>query len=189
MKIRKFRMMQILVSTSVFFIIFLYFLFTTRFKITNIQLSYWGSKEKHSWLWNGSIILLSISMMINIYDYINSYTKLFFKSQLILLFASLNFSLFMVGLINMNYHIHDILAVYYFFGYPLAIFLFAHFNYKNMSVKVWRTNLVYSIILVILPLSVIRIFDGMAISETIHSILMISWNYWILKFGNIRHIH
>jgi Protein of unknown function (DUF998) len=188
MYLKKFRMLQVVFSTVIFFAIFLYFFFTTNFKFTDIQLSYWGSKSSHPWIWNASLITLSISMVYNVYTYINSFNNLVFKNLIILFFISLNASLFLVGLFSMRYYIHNILAVYYFFGYPLAIFLFAHFNYSKIPVRVWKINLIFSIMMVVLPLSVIKFFHGMAISETIHSMIMIGWNYWIIEFGGFKKV-
>ena len=181
MNLKKFRTIQVLTSSAIFLLIFSYFFFTAPFKITEIQLSFWGAKTQLSWLWNSSLILLSVSMFSNILNYIQSFPKIKFKNQILVFFLSVCFCLFTVGLLNMNYRIHNPAAFYYFFMYPLAIFLFAHFNYKNLPYKVWRTNIIYAVVLIIVPLSIIRVFHGMAISEILHSSIIMLWNIWILK--------
>jgi hypothetical protein len=182
MNVKRFRKTQTITSILTFISVFLFCWYVTEFKITDIQLSFWGADSKYSWLWNFCLSMLSISIFINIFIYINQHTRLNSRylrfHKLSFLFTSL--CLFITGIFNLHYEIHNITAYLYFFSYPLVIFLFAHLNRKTMKYDEWKTHLIFSIAMVMAPLTVIKFFPGMAVSEIIHSILIIGWNAWIL---------
>ena len=183
MNLSKFRRIQVILSSIVFMLVFVYFFFTSPKSITEIQLSFWGANGTHSWIWNTSLALLSITMFINVYYYIISIPKLLNKELILLLFSTISLSLFLTALINVGIYsqLHNMFAFYYFFSCPFAIFLLAYTNYKNLTYKEWRTHIIYSILILIIPLSIVKLFNGMAISESIHSSIIILWNYWLLK--------
>jgi hypothetical protein len=52
----------------------------------------------------------------------------------------------------------------------------AHLNRSYLVYKEWLTHLLLSVIMMVVPLSFLGFFEGMAISETIHSIIVCSWN-------------
>jgi hypothetical membrane protein len=88
--------------------------------------------------------------------------------------------LFLTGAINLTHTIHDVTAYLYFFSYPLAVFLLAHFNRKHMQYKEWKHHTIFAVAMVVSPLLALKFFPGMAIPETIHTVIVIGWNLWIL---------
>lgn len=150
--------------------------------ITDIQLSFWGGYSQHKWIWNGILMILAMTMLLNVSDYLESFKKINHKKTLILFFFSITFSLFITGLVNvaLNGIIHNVFAFYYFFSCPLGIFLIAHFNSKNLLRKDWIIHIIFSLAILFLPLSLLHVFKGMGIPEAIHSSLILSWNLWLL---------
>src|SRR5438552_3393740 len=124
--------------------------------------------------------MLSISIYYNAYHFIESHNRVQYKKFLQILVFIVSGCLFVTGAINMHYWIHNVVAAVYFFAYPLAIFLLAHFNRKHLQYKEWKTHLLISVAMVICPLLFIELFHGMAIPETIHCCIVMSWNLWIL---------
>ena len=180
MILSKFRKIQMLTSSSIFIFIFLFFLNFIKKNFFEIQLSYWGIENPLSWVWNGTLIFLSFSMFINIYHFIieNNFNK---KNILIFLFFTTMFSLFMIGLINMKYHIHTIIALYYFFSYPLWIILLVITNIKKMSFRYYLMHLLFSVIIFSIPIYFLNFFKGLSMAETSHSFLILLWNILILR--------
>jgi hypothetical membrane protein len=172
------RKTQTLVSVLLFLIVLIFFWDVTDFKIQEIQLSHWGGDGvKYSWLWNSIIILLSITILFNNIFFLKKHSRLKYKTIPYFLFTVVGVSLFMVGFFNLNHSIiHNIFAYIYFFLYPLSIFIMAHLNRSYLVYKEWLTHLLLSVIMMVVPLSFIGFFEGLAISETIHSIIVCSWN-------------
>jgi hypothetical protein len=54
----------------------------------------------------------------------------------------------------------------------------AYINRKTLLYKEWFIHLMFSISMVVLPLTAITIFSGMAISETLHIIVVCGWNLY-----------
>jgi len=177
--VTKFRRRQTIISILIFITVFLVFWNTTKFKLEDIQLSYWGI-ENFGWVWNLSIVILSISTFINVYFYIDRHPRIGFKNFLIGFFLFTSISLFITGIITMNYNIHTITAYLYFFSYPLAIFTLSHLNRKNIIYKEWLIHLIISITMIIIPLILFKYFVGAAIAESVHSLLVMIWNIWLL---------
>ncbi len=180
LNLKKFRKIQTIISATTFVLVFLMFWRFTDFNLKEIQLSYWGVNSKLGWFWNACVAMLSISIYFNVHHYIESHPRIKFKSFLQRSFQIVSLFLFITGVINMNHWVHNLTAYLYFFSYPLAVFLFAHLNRKNLLYREWLMHLIISIVMVIAPLLVIKLFYGMAISETIHSCIVIGWNLWIL---------
>lgn len=172
------RKTQTSISVLLFFIVFLFFWVVTDFKLQEIQLSYWGGSDvKYNWLWNSIIILLSITTFFNNILFVKRHHRLKFKNSSYLLFSIVSLSLFFVGFFNLEHHIiHNISAYTYFFLYPLTIFLMSYFNRSYLSYKEWLFHFIFSMVMIIIPLSFITIFKGLAISEIIHSIIVCFWN-------------
>ena len=183
MNLYRFRILQVLSSTLIFIGVFIYFLKISPKTITEIQLSFWGSNLSIGWIWNYSLILLSGTMFFNVYSYINSIHKFNRKFSMIVFFLMICLSLFLTGIINVNINksLHNIFAFYYFFSCPLGIFLIAHLNSKNLTYKEWILHIVFSLTIFFLPISLLHFFKGMAISETIHSSILLLWNIMLLR--------
>jgi hypothetical protein len=88
----------------------------------------------------------------------------------------------MVGMYNMNWFIiHNLSAGFYFFFYPLTIFLFSYINRKGLSYKDWSYKVALSVSMAIIPMILLSLFKGMAIAEISHTILVIIYN---IKLSN-----
>lgn len=178
--VNRFRKIQTVISIILFIVVFFLFWDVTKFKLDNIQLSYWGVQEKIGWIWNLVLALLSISIFINLFYYVKHHPRLYFKGFIQLTFLFVSLCLFITGVVDISHEIHTTMTYLYFFSYPLAIFLLSHLNRKHLQYKEWLTHVIFSIIMVVSPLLVIKLFDGMAISESIHAVVVICWNIWIL---------
>jgi hypothetical protein len=145
----------------------------------DIQLSYWGLEEYIGQLWNQTLMIMATSMHLNT-QFLLSAEKIVKRRLLSILFTSVFVGLFLSGLINMNYEIHNLAACYYFLSYPLSIFLFYNFNKHLMLKSERRGHLFFVISMVLLPIILILPFPGMGIAEIAHSVLVIAWSLWIL---------
>lgn len=181
MWVKKFRRAQTIFSVTMFFIIFLACLCLSEKNIDQIQLSHWGVEGNMSYLWNSSLILLSVSIYFNVLHYMNSHTRVTYVHPFKMLFLSISISLFFTGLITMDYDVHDWTAFYYFFAYPGTIFLFAHWNRKHLPYREWLTHVIFSSLMVLVPISILKLFPGMAIPEMSHTVLVAAWNLWLLR--------
>ncbi len=172
------RKTQTLVSVLIFFIVLTFFWNVTDFKIQEIQLSHWGgSKVKYGWVWNSVVVLLGITTLFNHIFFLYKHTRIKLKKIPYTLFSIVSLSLIVVGLFNFEqYIIHNIFAYIYFFLYPLSIFTMVYLNRKYVTYNEWLLHLTFSVIMIVLPLSLIGFFEGMAISEFIHSIIVSFWN-------------
>lgn len=172
------RRTQTVISVLSFIFIFIFFWEATQFELTEIQLSEWGgSRIENGWVWNSIITVLGISTFINSYFFIEGHQRMKYKKIPHLLFGFVSLNLVLVGLFSLDYRfIHNLAAYIYFFAYPLSIFIMAYINREYLLYKEWMIHLVFSILIIILPLGFINLFNGMAISETIHTIIVVLWN-------------
>lgn len=175
------RRIQTIVSIIIFIAVFLFCWHATNFNIFVIQLSYWGVAIKSSIYWNVTVMLLAISLFFNVDYYVKNHIRMIDKNIIRIVFASVFSALFITGLVNMHYYIHNITAVYYFFVLPLVIYLMAYFNRKTIQYKEWLGHIIFSTCMILVPLLFIHIFKGMAISEILHSVIVMLWSIWILK--------
>ena len=182
--VKRFRRMQTVVSIVIFVAIFLFCWWSTKFKITDIQLSYWGVEEKLGPLWNISIMLMSISIYINAAFFLQHHKRLLYFRSFYWWFAIVSLLLFIVGFVPMHNRLHDITAALYFFLYPLVIFCLAHLNRKHMLYREWVGHVAISVSMVLAPAILLHFFKGMAISEAIHTTIVILWNIWLLRDTN-----
>ena len=180
LNIKRFRRVQTITSVAIFIAVFFFCWYVTKFKILDIQLSYWGVENKINWIWNTCLVILSISMAFNTFNYIEEHPRAQFKKTTQKLFILVCFSLFMTGIINMKHEIHNITAFFYFFAYPMAIFAFAHLNRKLLKYREWLIHVSVSVSMVVLSLVFIKMFHGMAVTEIIHGSIVMGWNLWIL---------
>lgn len=180
-RVQAFRKIQMLISITVFLLVFCVCYFTTGFNITEIQLSKWGITDRVAWLWNSCLVLLGISCFNNIYHYILSHPRFIFKWYFILAFLFQCINIIFLGLVVAGNLSHNVVAYIYFFTLPLTIYLLAVLNKDKMRVKEWITHIALSSLMVALPLITLFLFKGKAISETIHTGFFIIWNIYILK--------
>ena len=171
------RKSQTFISIILFFFVFIFCWQVTDFEITDIQLSKWGESGLTAPIWNSIVCLLSVSIFINSMLYIKNSHRVKRKTLSYALFGFISLCLFLVGLFNVNYSfIHNLSAYLYFFTYPLAIFIFTYINRATLQYKDWIRDLSISIMMIILPLIFIALFKGMALAETVHTALVITWN-------------
>jgi hypothetical membrane protein len=175
------RKTQTIISILLFFIITLFCWKVTGLEVSEIQVSYWGSKNMtYGWLWNGIIILLSLSILFNNILFIKNHDRIKNKKIPYLLFSFVALNLLMVGVFNIEYGVlHDLPAWIYFFSYPLTIFIMAYINRTSLLYKEWFTHLIFSVVMILLPLSTVTLFGGLAIPEILHSFVVSMWNIHI----------
>jgi hypothetical membrane protein len=176
--VRIIRRTQTIISIILFFIVLVFCWEVTGLDVKSIQLSHWGgSNMEYGWLWNSIVILLSVSIFFNNILFIKKHTRLKKKNVPYILFSFVAISLFFVGTFSLDYGLlHDIPAWFYFFTYPLSIFVMAYLNRDSLLYKEWFTHLIFSITMILLPLMFISFFDGLAVSEIAHSIIVSVWN-------------
>lgn len=183
--INKIRKLQTIFSILIFVIIFILCWNVTKFEITEIQLSKWSNFEGIGTIWNASLILLSISMAINQILWVKHNHRLTKKRLLSSLFILVSIFLFFTGIFNISEReLHNFFAFSYFFSYPFVLFLAAYLNRMNIQWNQWMHIIIISILMIVLPISFMNIFNGFAISEILHTILVAYWNIWILKEVN-----
>lgn len=176
--VRIIRRTQTVVSVTLFLLTMLFCWQSTGLKLTEIQISYWGSSTmEYGWLWNSIIVLLSISIAINNIIFVKRHTRLKYKTIPYILFSLVSFCLLLVGSFNLEHNLlHDIPAWIYFFLYPLSIFTMAYLNRGTLHYKEWFTHLIFSIIMIVTPLMCLSFTEGLGLSEIVHSLIVISWN-------------
>lgn len=179
-----FRKIQLALTTFLFVVVFLVCWKTTGFKLTEINLSYWGVENGVKWIWNMCLIVLAISTYCNIRTFIKEHNYKFLFPFFIQCLA-----ISLLGVFPMGMLIHDIVAYLYFFTLPLCIFLFATINRKGMKYTEWGVHISLSFCMMLFPLLLYVILPGMALAETLHSLIFIGWNVYILKkhgeYGNV----
>lgn len=182
------RRLQIIIMTVVFVLVTILCWLSTGFDIREIQVSEWGGDSKVGNVWNFSIALISIAILFNIIVWIKRHARLRFKKVFYALFSIVSLSLFTVAIFPHTHGaIHNIPAFIYFFAYPLVIFFMSFINRKKLLFKEWRKHLIISIFMITLPLLFLKFFNGYAISEIIHSAIVIIWNISILGLKRKNH--
>lgn len=176
------RKLQTVISIVIFFIIFFFCWGVTEFKLVDIQLSHWGKKNVGtSWIWNSVVILLSLSTFFNSFIFVKKNHRIKNKTIPHFLFGFVSFCLFMVGFFSVDYQlIHNLAAYLFFFTYPLSIFVMTYLNRSSLLYKEWFTHLLISIIMMVFPLIFISLFNGMAIAEISHVVVVCYWNLYIV---------
>ena len=179
--ITRVRRLQTIFSAIIFMAVFLFCWNTTKFNILEIQLSYWGVDNSASAYWNMMMVILSISLWYNVDFYVKNHNRMIEKKNIRLMFGSVFLCLFATGAINMHHYIHNLTAVYYFFFLPFTIYIMAYLNRKSIQYKELLWQIVFSTCMIFIPLIFINMFKGMAISETLHSTIVMLWSFWLLN--------
>ncbi len=182
MNIKRFRRIQTISSVLLFIGVFFLCWYVTKFNLMNIQLSFWGVDKDLGWIWNSCVSILAVSIFVNVFYFIKHHTRLHDKYTLFLkrMFLLTSIFLLITGAVDMSHSIHTITAYFYFFCYPLSVFLFAHLNRKHMQYREWLTHTIFAVSMGALTLLTLKVFPGMAIPEIIHTSIVIGWNMWIL---------
>lgn len=180
MNAKKFRNRQTIASIIIFIFVFFMCWIETGFNLEEIQLSKWGIINRVGMFWNFCLILLSISIYLNTRHYIITNKRLYYTKVPKIMFFLVSISLFLTGIINMNYTIHSYTALFYFYIFPLSIFWLAHLNRKYLKYSEWLTHTSVSACMIIVPFILLKVFDGMAMAEILHSLFVVGWSVWIL---------
>lgn len=176
------RTIQLVLAIISFPLITLYCWYSTGFNLTEIQLSYFGIDNHVQWYWNLLMISLSIFMWSNINFYIDDCTRIKNIKLWKLAFAFPLFNLAIIGMAPMNYwYIHLPVAFVYFFSYPFIIFTFGFLERKRLKYKESLGHMLIALVMIIIPLSTYNMWPGKAITEIIHSMIVIYWNVYIYK--------
>jgi hypothetical protein len=177
-----FRRLQTIFSIFLFSFIAIYFTTTTEFNIKDIQMSKWGTIENFGWIFNLGLMLISISLCFNSFIYIKKHNRILYKKFFYILFLIVSSSLFFTGFFDVEDYrsIHNVFAYTYFFSYPLSIFILSHLNRRSILYKDWLSHITFSVLMILLPLSLMSFFNGMAIPEISHTIIVMIWNLKIL---------
>ena len=172
------RRTQTTISILLFFIITLFCWGLSKKDIGDIYLSYFGASNRpYNWLWNLVVIFLSISIFFNTIFFIKNHQRLRYKWIPYVMFTLVSISLFMVGFFNLEYKIiHDVSAWFYFFMYPLSIFTMSHLNRFILRYREWLIHFIFSILMIVLPLSCVGLFNSLGIPELIHTLIVCGWN-------------
>lgn len=178
--VRLIRRTQTTISIILFFVVLIFCWKTTGLELKEIQMSFWGSEHlRFGWLWNSIIILLSMSILVNNILFVKKHVRLRKKNIPYFMFSFVALCLLMVGIFNLEYGLlHDLPAWLYFFVYPFSIFVMAYLNRNYLLYREWFTHLIFSIIMIVVPLSFITMFEGLAIPEILHSIIVSIWNVY-----------
>lgn len=175
-----YRILQLTVAIILFITTFFVCWHTTKFDLTEIQLSKWGIVNSTTWIWNSTLVLLGASCYYNIHHYIEIH-EFHWKQLFYYIFAFECISIIMLGLIPAGFFFHTLIAYTYFFTTPLMIFMFAFVNRYVLTYQEWYVHAVLSSLMMIYPLIAWMLFAGHAIAETIHSVIFIIWNVYLLK--------
>jgi hypothetical membrane protein len=183
-RIKVFRKIQTVITLCLFTITFFLVWKTSDVDLAMFQLSYWGKGQPLSLAWNFSICIMALSGFFNVFHYITDHPRFLRREIFIAGFATSYLFLFLSGIFDLSHPVHTPAALGYFLMYPLCIFSLAYFNRRRMKFTEWAINTVFATAMVILPLSFLKVFTGMALSEIIHIVLVFLWNIWLLYIEN-----
>lgn len=174
------RKIQTVLSCAFFLAILSYCIAYSKHELTQVQLSYWGVEEIIGLIWNSTLMIMAISMHYNLAQFLLK-KRMYKAKALYWCFSFVYFTLFISGLVTMEYKIHTVAAYLYFFSYPFSIFLLYWFNRSKMSLYERRGHLLFIFAMILTPIILLFPFKGMAISEIGHSLVVVMWSLWILR--------
>ena len=143
-------------------------------------LSHFGIIDPTWFLWNTSLVLLSIGLFLNAYTALRYYfKKRRYRYPLKILLMLSSFFLFLTGTIPMDYELyHKIPAFLFFFLYNLFVFMFGLFR----SLKYLRTGIfsMFVGLLMLLSLLLLLPFPSYGVFEIVYFALILIWNIYFL---------
>lgn len=182
LKRRKIRKFQITLASLMFIFIVCYCLIITDYHITEIQLSKFGVHEDVKHWFNVSMVLIAHFMLRNISSFLEENQRIRKGRLWKQLFGLSLLGLAVVGIIPMDPNgldLHDVAAWSYFFMFPLTILVMAYVERKNIQHREFLHHVITAAIMAILPAFVFDLFQGAAIPEIIHSLIVLYWNAYI----------
>lgn len=169
-RIRIIKSIHIYVSIVTFIILLLFSLYHKHLNLSEISLSKLGI-NKDGWIWNIGLLFISILLFFNIRINISRFIS---SKTINTLNYLLSINLGLTAIINMNYAIHNLVAVLYFVFTSLIIFIFGLKLHKT-NFRIAQLSLFISILSAILPMISFTIFRTLGFPELVHIILLFSW--------------
>jgi cytochrome bd-type quinol oxidase subunit 2 len=153
--------------------------------LSEISLSHFGINKETSTIWNTSLFIVGILLWIdsirNIYHFFNS-----FPNILVFSFTTSIIFLLLTASIDMNSYIHNIFAVFYFFGYTISMFIFGKMLLKS-DFRIGITSIWISILCFIVPSISFLMSDALAYPEIVHTMFVLIWVIflsWEIEYKN-----
>ncbi|MBS1647695.1 MAG: hypothetical protein JST67_10180 [Bacteroidetes bacterium] len=145
--------------------------YDTNFHLTTMSLSHLGIYKKIGFVWNISLFIIGITLMIESFLNMNKYMP---GSKLLYLFVASIVCLLLTASITMDHPIHYYFAFSYFIGYTVGIFLFGLLLMKT-DFRIGFISVVIAISTLVLPMWVLMWLHSYAIPELIHTALIFVW--------------
>ena len=154
--------------------------YDTGFDIKTMSLSHLGIYQKIGWIWNLSLFVVGITLLIE--TLLNLNNCLPEVKWLKYLFLCSIICLLLTASITMDHRIHFYFAYTYFIGYTLSIFLYGFLLMKT-DFRIGITSIILSVSSVICPLLILMYLHSYAIPELAHTTLILTW-VSITKYDN-----
>jgi hypothetical membrane protein len=179
-RIEKIKNTHYLVSIFLFIATFFFCSYSASdLRIVEISLSHFGITEKIGYLWNASLFIIGITLLIEAYLNINKYLL---DNGLLYLFVAAIIGLFITAAIDMNHTIHYYSAYTYFIGFTLGMFLFG-FRLIKTDFRIGITSIIIAVISVLCPLAIVMYLHTFAIPELTHTSFVFVW-VMVTRFDN-----
>lgn len=169
-KIRLIKFIHLYASIFIFILLLGFSLYNKHLNITKISLSRLGINED-GWIWNTGLLLISFLLYHKI-KY--SVEKFLVSKTLQLINKGLITCLVFTALINMNYNLHNFIALAYFLGTSALIFLFGVKLHKT-NFRIAQISLFIGILSALIPSLSFPFIGTLAIPETLHISLLFLW--------------
>ena len=157
-------------SIVIFCILLLYSLYNKHLNISEISLSRLGI-NKDGYIWNGGLIFISFLLYFKIKNSVRKFlkSKVLFNINKFLITC-----LILTAIINMDYALHNFVALFYFIGVSLLIFVFGVKMHK-INFRLGQLSLFIAILSTLIPSISFPIIKTLAIPEIIHASLLFLW--------------
>lgn len=176
-KVIRFKKIHATTSLIIFTFLVTYCLMSLpEFNLSDISLSRFGISEGTYLVWNIGLFILGVvlylSVMRNVYLY---HKDKIINKRLTVLFAVSTVMLLFTAIVDMRFSIHNILAILYFVGYTLSIFLFGY-KLLESDFRMGMTSICVAIASMIVPILSLFVFPGLAIPEIVHTLFIFLWD-------------
>jgi len=171
-RIDRLKQVHCLIATCLFVVTFSFCSFTaSELNLMNISLSHFGIHSKIGVVWNVSLFIIGITLLIEAYLSIN---KFMLGKWMLYLFGFSIVCLFLTASINMNYKFHFYAAYTYFIGFTLGMFIFGYKLLKS-DFRIGITSIVIAVVSVLLPVAAVMYLHSFAIPELSHTSFVFIW--------------
>ena len=169
-KIKIIKSIHLYVSIIIFLLLLSFSLYNKHLNITEISLSKLGINQD-GWIWNSGLLIICGLLYFKIK---HSVEKFIISNTLQIINKFLIICLVLTALINMNYHLHDFVALAYFLGTSSLIFLFGIKIHKT-NFRIGQLSLFIAILSALIPSLSFPLIKTLAMPETIHISLLFLW--------------